>query len=71
MKDPLPRAIIKKKNAYEKGNRNDDTPAFSSRKKLQFHTFSSSVRWTELLIFIDRTFIDFSYIDTYNTDITF
>ena len=33
MKDPLPRAIIKKKNAYEKGNRNDDTPAFSSRKK--------------------------------------
>ena len=71
MKDLLPCAIIKKKNAYEKGNRFDDTPAFSSRKKLQFHTFSSSVHWTELLIFIDHTFIDCGYIDTHNTDITF
>ena len=32
---------------------------------------SSFVKLMKLLIFIDNTFIDFSYIDNHNTDITF
>ena len=32
---------------------------------------SSFVKLMKLLVFIDNTFIDFSYIDNHNTDITF
>ena len=32
---------------------------------------SSFVKLMKLLIFIDNTIIDYSYIDTHNTDITF
>ena len=31
----------------------------------------SFVKLMKLLVFIDNAFIDYSYIDTYNTDITF
>ena len=32
---------------------------------------SRSVKLMDLLIFIDNAFIDYGYIDTHNTDITF
>jgi hypothetical protein len=34
-------------------------------------TISSFVKLMKLLIFIDNAIIDYGYIDTHNTDITF